>query len=409
MHSPRPSLTLSALASTLVLLGTLGCHGSSSGTAVYAYDQASSTVVVWNDVNALYNPASASPVGTIPSPDRTINVGSFSDGRSLAWGGAVVDDNRGLLYLLDEGGTVTIINNVSSKNGTYSSTGDVTSFTFGGSGDRFTSGYFGQAALDIQQNIFYALETSLDGSQTRVWYATSASQYSNSANNGSTVAVSNTFTPSNDTYGTGLATLPGSTVFGLFGGGSTLYQAPSGNNAYSGPRLRLGSSTSFPINNNSSNNYYFSSGVLIGNLTGLPATVNWGSLAYDTQNNLLFAFPQPSVTTDIPVLVFTRGQFTTSPINQAPSFSLTDSSDNPADLRTLSHPYGSDWLFGLDCTSPVPTSGSNGVAQTGTGLNYLEIWKGPSGGASVESVVVTLPTPTSGTAYQLRGVTMGGS
>lgn len=399
----RPTLTFPALASALALMGLLGCGGSNGGTALYVYDQTSATVQVWGDVNKLYDAAG----GTVPGPDRTISIGAFSDGRNLAWGGAVLDDNRNLLYLLDEGGTVTIINNVSSKNGSYSSTSDVTYFTLGTSSDHISTGAFGQLALDSTQNTLYAMETSADGANTRVWFAANASQYSSSSNSGTNLpSSSNTFTSGNDTYGTGLAVFPGNTVFGLFGGGNTLYYASVNSTAYTGPRLRLGSGNSFPSSTSGYNTNYFTNGVLIGSSTLLTAPVQWGSLAYDSQNSLLYALPQHSGAAQ--VLAFTRGQFNQGPLNQAPNFILADPSGNSAGLlRTISHPISSDWLLGLDYTAPTSSTDSNGVVQTGTGLSSLVMWKNPSGGGSTAGVVVDLAA--TGTTYALRGVTMGGN
>lgn len=382
-----PALLRCFRLSAALLFGALGCvDHNPTGTTLYVYDGASQSVQVWADVNTVLSAT------TVAAPDRTIQS-SLLSGVRLAWGGLAVDTNTNRLYLVSETGTVYVITQASTQKGTISSTTDITTFSLGNISDHFASGAFGQAAVDQGNNILYVMETSLDGSTTRVWYAPGASTILNQA----VVPVAQAFNVSGDTWGTGLAAVPGGSVIGLFGGGNTIYQAPTGT-TYTGPRMWLGKNGAFPL---TSGGYILSnSNVIIGNgnISGFASTINYGSLAYDSQRTALYAFGQGSPA----VAVFNLSQFTSGgSYNQTPARTLGDPSASLANLRIISHPANGDWLLGANFTTAPSTT------STGTGGSALLIWKTPSGGGS--AVSVTLPTPTSGSAPEIRGMTIGGT
>jgi hypothetical protein len=158
----------------------------------------------------------------------------------------------------------------------------------------------------------------------------------------------------------------------------------------------LGSSAGFPTPVSG----YVQNGVIIGqgSISGFSSTapLTYGSLAFDSQRNALYAFGQGSPQ----VVVFNKSQFTIggNNFNQTPVRTLADTS--LTSLRVLSHPVNGDWLLGATGTAPSTTS-------TGTGASNLLIWNAPSGGGSATSVI--LPTPASGTAPEIRGMAIGGT
>lgn len=389
--SPLATLRLYCLSAALALLGTLGCvDNGAGGTTLYVYDKTSSKVQVWADVNAVYTAAQAVQAGTsgsaIPAPDRTITSPLLSD-VTLAWGGLAVDNTRNRLYLVAEGGTIYAISKANTQNGSVSQTTDITTLTLGGSSDRYTNGAMGQVAMDQTKDVLYVMETTLDGNSTRVWYvsgiSTLANQYS--------VPVAQTFNVAGDTWGCGLAAVPGGGVIGLFGGGNTVYRLTS---TYTGPRMWLGQTGSFPIPVGG----YVTGNVIIGqegnSVTGFSSTVNYGSLGYDAQNSALYVFGQGSSA----VSRFSLSQFNGGDYNQAPKATLSDPASVLANLRVLSHPPTSDWMLGASfVTAPSSTS-------TGSGSPSLLIWKSPSNGGSALSVDLT-----SQGVSEIRGMAIGGT
>ena len=376
------------LSAVLALLGALGCvDHNPTGTTLFVFDGASQSVQIWADVNKVFTATG----GTAAAPDRTI-TSSLLTGVRLAWGGLAVDANSQRIYLVSETGTIYVINKANTQNGAISLNTDIYTLSLGvNNSDRFANGAFGQAALDQSQNTLYVMETSLDGSNTRVWTIPSVSSLSNQYQ----VPVSQTFTVSGDTWGSGLAAVQGGGgVIGLFGAGNQVYDPSS--NAYTGARMWLGSSAGFPTPVSG----YVQNGVIIGqgSISGFSSTapLTYGSLAFDSQRNALYAFGQGSPQ----VVVFNKSQFTIggNNFNQTPVRTLADTS--LTSLRVLSHPVNGDWLLGATGTAPSTTS-------TGTGASNLLIWNAPSGGGSATSVI--LPTPASGTAPEIRGMAIGGT
>ena len=374
-------------AALLLCLAALpGCVGDSGGRTLYVYDNASSSVQAWADVDVVYQAAAAGTA--VAAPDRTI-LSSLYSSITLAWDGLALDSNRNLLYLVSEGGTVYVITKAATQDGSISATTDITSFALGEATDRYSAGsVFGQAAVDASDNILYVMETAKDGSGSRVWKVTGASGQVNG--NSLTPAASYTFGISSDTYGAGLAAVPGGGVYGLFGGGSAVY---SSTETYTGPRLRLGPAGSFVA----PNVLGVSSDVLIGGDTLLANPMTYGSLGYDAQNRALYVFGGPA-TSSTAILVFNAGEFSLGGFDQAPARSLGDSAADLASLRILSHPANSDWMLGANATAVTGT--------TGTGQATLFIWKAPSeGGAAIQAA---LPETTAG-AVQIRGMAIGGN
>jgi len=379
-----PPLRRLCAAAVLGLLASLGCvNNQNGGTTLYVYDQGSSSVLIWNDVNAVAKAASSG--GTVANADKQI-TGSLMPTR-LAWGGLAIDTNRNLLYLVSENGTVTVITQVSTHNGALSATTDIYQFTLGLTSEQFANAAFGQAALDLSSNILYVLETTLDGRQTRVWRLPNPN--AQGYNSTVTPATSYTTAANNDTWGVGVAAFPGGNVFGLFGNGSVVYDGLL--LSYSGARLRFGVGGTFQ-------DTYPDSNIIIGANTGLSSSLTYGSLAYDAQNTVLYVFSQGS--SQGQVVAFNKNQFpsSSSQFNVAPAKVFNDASGNVGSLRVLSHPPTTDVLLGASYqTAPSGT-------DTGNGGNVLLIWSGPNGVAKPTGVPATLPGVT-----EIRGMAIGGS
>jgi len=384
-------LCLPVLAGMLV---TVGCVKKKDGTMLFVYDGESQSVLVWKDVNSVYAPTT----GTTPAAaDATISSSLLTSVTPpLAWGGLAMDTNTNMLYLVTQGGWVTRISDASSQSGSLSNTTDIIQFTLGSATDRFSSGsVFGQAAVDSSQNTLYVMETSVDGTGTRVWTLPTASHIANGA--AFAAANSATLAVASDTWGSGVAAGGSGTVYGLFGGGSGIVSPSNPGQTIGGPRLRQGQNSAFPTNL-----LGIGQNVIFGSNTGLIGTVNYGSLAYDGQNNVLYAFGQPAAafattpTTTAQIEVFTTSQFSSGG-NQSPNRTLTGVTSN---LRILSHPQDSDWLLGATFTPD--TSTTSGVPPTGAGSPNLLIWKDPSGGGAATSV--SLPGVT-----EIRGMAIGGN
>ena len=362
----------------------LGCKGDDSGTTLYVYDNTSSTVRAWSDVATVYDAASAGT--TVPDPDRVITSSLYS-GITLAWGGVTMDTSRDRLYLVSQGGMVFDIHNAGSASGTISATADITYFSLGVSTERYSSGsVFGAASIDSNGNILYVLETALDGSGCRVWKVDTASTQTNAT----TITPATTYTVGidTDTYGSGVAAIPGSGVFGLYGGGGAIYTASS---TFTGPRIRLGPSGTFVSTNSAGYGY----DVVIGGDTLLGSGITYGAIGYDATNTCLYVLDGPSPTG---IHVFNKSQFTSGSLDEAPVRTMGDSASSLADLRIIAHAPYSDWLLGAEYSAT--TSGTG----TGTGLPTLFIWKKPSDGGT--AVQASLPASTSGT-LQIRGMTIG--
>ena len=371
-----------------VLLAATGCvdapSGGTAGTSIYVYDNASSAVMVWKDVDKLY----ASPAAP-PLPDYTLTAGQITNRSPLAWGGLAVDATHNCLYMVAaSGGAVTCITQLSNQTGAISQASDLTTFNLGQSTDDYANGSFGQAYVDPAKNVLYVCETQPLRAATRVWVVNGAS-----GTLGLTVPVSSIIPAiSNDQGYSGVAAGQNGLVYGYFPNGDTLYSSLFNNVPLDGGRIRQGTASGF------FSNQIISTNLLVGPLTGLSdASTTYGTLAYDSVNNLLYCSRQASsaATTSGTVLpaveVFTPGQFTSSNFNVAPATSpvLSDTASTLPNLRFIVHAGIKDWMAGADALSGSPT-------------NLLHLWKAPSSGGA--SVTVTLPA-----GVEVGGIALDGS
>ncbi len=396
MHRPFfPMATLRSLClpALLTLLGALGCvKDTSGGTNLYVFDGGTRSVLVWNDVNDVYN--AQQKTGTIPAANRTI-TSSLLSGITLAWGGLTMDNNSNRLYLVTEAGVVWVITQASTQSGSISNTSDITNFNLGAPGtDPFSGGsVFEQACVDGTSNTLFVTETASDGAATRIWKITSASTVAQTYGAGYTFtpAASYTIGTGTDTFGCGVAAVPGGNAYGLMGNGAVLYNGLQ-TLSYTGARVRAtqgGVFNAIP--------YITNGGVLIGPDTELGSPLQYGGLGYDSQNSVLYVFaPDASSTTDASILVFNKTLFT-SGLNQPPTRTLGDVAGALGNLRTIAHPANSDWLLGANFTL---TTGS-AIGEGSGGANLL-IWKSPSGGGAALSAA--LPGVT-----EIRGMAIAGN
>jgi len=338
---------LMGLAASFLLL-VPGCKeadsasGGTSGVALYTFDTTSSKVLVWKDLSALYDSA------TTPAPTYQLSAGAFSKVTSMAWGGMCFDAQRGILYMVSEGGAIVRVSNIRSQSGSVS-TNDAVNFSLSTTG-RLTNGKFGQASLDAQTNTLYITENG--DSSTQIWVVPSPSSQLQDAS----IALQG-LQMTGDSGGTGVAAASGS-VYAFFKDGNSVGIL----DPLTGPRLRKGTASAFdPLQ------------VILGDTTALGIH---GSLALDTANGYLFVARHntDAASTAAPIQVFRTGQFGLS-YNQAPTTTLGSATDQP-DLRVLSHPGTKDWLLGLK---------GNGS----TGYGTLLIWKSPLGGTAPKSITVS--------------------
>lgn len=389
--SPSGFLKALCLPALLALAGALGCvDHNPTGTTLYVYDNNTSSVQIWADVNKVYDAAKASSGIVTAVPDRAIQSTVLSSANfDLAWGGLAVDSNRQMLYLVSEKGVVYAITKANTQNGSISNNTDIFSYNLGSSADGFPTSVFGQATVDTSSNILYVMQTSTDGSATRVWKVPNPNQF-NLTFQSPLPAANFTIGVSSDTFGTGVAVGSSGTIFGLFGGGSTIYSILGASS--NGPRLRQGLNGTFPPSIPVGTN------LLIGPTTQLANPLTIGSLGYDTQNNLLYVFSGPNLGSLPLVVAFTQNQFGKGTFDQLPAMSLPDTAATlGGTLRIISHPPNSDWMLGADYTAPA-----QGATGTGTGQSTLVFWKSPSTGAA--AVPATMPG-----GLDIRGMAIGGT
>ena len=388
--------TLLACATLLAFLGGLGCvnphPGDTSSTMLYAFDDATHTVLAWNDVNTIYD----LPAGTTaaPAPDRTITSTLLNAG-PLAWGGLVCNPSTNELFLVYEQGTVVRIEKSRTANGALSNTLDIVSFTLGQSSDRLPSSIFSQASVDPSTGTLYVTETGSD-SQCRVWVISGAANVIGEAAPGTYIQ-----TPTSDTGGTGVTVAGSGSIVAFFTGGQQIYDTLG--TYYTGPRIRLSAGTTFPLTSN----------VLVGTTDTLGSTTllwdgtntpAYGTLAYDSVANLLYV-ARP-ITSGAAVLSFYQSQFTGGKMSQTPGApTLTDAASSLPNLRFIAHARVKDWLAGADLVAGSATTTTTTTTTTGTGTNTLRLWKGPSQG----TLAGTYAAFTLGAGVQIRGLAMDGS
>lgn len=403
MFLARSTRNLLAIPGCLVLVGLVACHKGSSDSSLYVFDGdggGTPTVQIWNDISKVYSDATAS-TPTNPAADRTITGAYISSAVTanapLAWGGMVLDSNANVLYLVNEAGLVTVISEANTQNGDISNSTTVGTFQLGQASELLTDSVFSQAAVDSSRNVLYVMETTSNYATARVWCVPNASRQA-SINGTVTPASQYTTSVSGDTAGVGLATAPGGDFFGFFAGGTALDDLT---HSYTGARIRMGTSDAFPAPIIDSAP---STDVLIGSNTTFPASPNYGSLAYDTQNNALYVFAQPSAafvspaTDTASILVFNQNQFSPG-FNVAPARTLTGV---PTSLRIISHALNADWMVGAEYAPTADTGTDTAVSMEGSGTGTLLIWQSPSKGGTPASPSLT-------GVKEIRGIALGGN
>jgi len=380
---PRPSFRTLCLAGFLALSGTLGCvDEDAGGGGLYVYDGASQSVLVWKDVDKLLEAGREGKEP--PKADRTIKSGSIRS-LTLAWGGLALDDSHSRLYLVSEKGTVYVIANPKTQDGSISGTSNITSFTL----ERYPGGStFGPASVDPNRNTLYVVENDKEGDAARIWAIGNASQVLNGSSLGKD---GHTFGAEGDKRAVGVAAGQARMVYGLFADGKDFED--NQNNAIAGPRLREGTDARFPSNPG----HQRPINTLIGAQTQVPDRLGYGSLAYDNQRHSLYLFAHPSREGDpakAGLLVFGGSQFHGNH-DQAPNRTLAGV---PKDLRIIAHPLHADWLVGAGFTQ------APGTAEPGKGKGRatLYLWKSPADGGA-PTTIQKLPGVT-----EIRGLAMGG-
>lgn len=352
----------------LPFAGCLDSKDEETGAArLYVYDEASHTVLSWEDIGAIYDGGAAN------AADRTLSSTTFSS-LTLGAGGMALDTYNQYLYLVSSTGTVVRISRVSQQTGSISA-GDVISFRLDDAGTDAVGGTFGQAAVNPLGDTLYVTE-ALGTSKTQIWSVPVSLMYDGATikeSSGSNLIIGDT-TTTGDTSGTGVAA-SSSFVFGYFDAGAVL---SSGGVDYNAARLRRGTSLGFDKWAN----------VIIGETDNATTQLGaYGSLAYDADNDRLYVARHntDASATGNPLLAFEPGQF-------SPGWEIAPARTyaGPSNLRVIAHAGRQDWLVG-------------GLSPAS---NNLWIWKGPSSGDA--SMSVTLPDTGSG-AVQITGLALDGS
>jgi hypothetical protein len=353
-----------SLAGALLAVALLGLAcvdvpgaGTTGGTVLYAYDSNAHQLIEW-DASAFYD-------SDTPTTLRTVSSTVFTNKMDkLSWGGLCLDSSNNILYLVNETtGDVVRVNNIRNQSGAIPSNSPyVATFTLGASGDRLSSGKFGQAAIDPATGTL--LVTEKNDSDTRIWVVNGAGAILD----GATVQPT-TITVSGDKECSGVAAGLGGQVFAFFNSGNAI-----GIDQISGPRLRKGTSSGFSTNTS----------VLVGTSTMLG---KYGTLALDAGNNLLFVARHnvDSTTGGIPVLAFSIGKFNGGGFNQAPDFTLGTAADQGS-IRVLAHPGNKEWLAALN---------SSGEVAAG----QIHIWKLPRDAASAVKIKIITSALIKGIAF----------
>lgn len=338
----------------LALLSACRDPGDSvtSGTALYVYDGSAGVVQIWDDLQALYEN------GASQLPTRKLSGSLIQDKvKVLGIGGMVFDVSSSRLYLVSESGDVVRIERADKQNGALSASVDIVSFKLDAGSDRWSDGVFSQAAVDRSSGTLLVMERN--PSDARIWVVASPGSYGE----GSTVSLQKlVVNGGGDSGGMGVAFGSGGAVYGYYTGGKTIYQ---GGTSYTGPRLRAGSTSGFPLDQQ----------VIVGSSTYLGSSATLGCLAMDTDLNRLYVLSRHNpvgTSTDPAVLVFRAGSFNPG-YNAAPDSTLGTLGDQP-DLQLIAHGGSRDWLLGV----------SGAKLGSPSALAYL--WKAPSSGGAPKTL-----------------------
>lgn len=340
-----------------------------SGTALYVYDGSAGLVQIWDDLQALYDN------GASQQPTRKLSGTLIQDKvKVLGIGGMAFDVSSSRLYLVSESGDVVRIERADKQNGALSASADIVSFKLDAGSDRWSDGVFSQAAVDRSTGTLLVMERNAN--DARIWVVASPGSYGEGASVSLQKLVVN---GGGDSGGMGVAFGSGGTVYAYYTGGKTINQ---GGTTYTGPRLRAGSTSGFPLDQQ----------VLVGSNTRLGSAATLGSLAMDTDLNRLYVVSRqnPSgASTDPAVLVFRAGTFNPG-YNMAPDATLGNLGDQP-DLQLIAHGGNKDWLVGV------------AGAKLGSPGSVAYLWKAPSLGGAPKTLDL------SSVAGSLRGVAIVGA
>jgi len=371
------------LPTLLAALGGLGCVNppppDTTKTPIYVYDQASHSVLVWDDINAIADLAAGAAA---PAPTRTITSSVFTNMGTLAWGGMVLNTYTNELFLVSESGNVVRVEKAANQAGDLEQVLDIATFTLGNpSIDRLASSVFNQVGIDTSTGNLYACETG-SNALCRIWLVSGPNNIPNLGMAAAGTYVQDTVAP--DTGGYGATVGPSGSVIGYFLGGQ--YVIDSLGHENTGPRLRIATGTSFdPLDN-----------VIVGSNTLLgDSNTLYGSLAYDADYNTIYV--ARTLAGGQAVEFFGQGQFTAGTMNQAPTGSLPDTSASLPNLRIIAHARTKDWLAGADVLPSTVTATS-----TGAGTNQLHLWKAPS-------LLPASATYSLGAGVAIRGMALDGS
>lgn len=344
------------------------------GTSLYVFDSsdgASSRILVYSDVATLFNDSET-------QPSRRLSGAKIEKVKNLAWGGMCFDTNGNRLYLVSEAGDVVRIDRARSQNGDISSPFDISSFMLGSSdSERLANGKFGQATVDPRTSSLYVTESN--SSNSRVWIV----ENPGSLTDGATASYnSNLFIPG-EKGGTGMAVGTDGSVFAYMDDGS-FFSDPLSGVSYSGPRLRKGNSSGFPL----------TTSVIVGDASdsvNKTKLARYGSLAVDSDGyvylarHLLDAGLDTTGSEDS-ILVFSPGQFNPGR-NQAPERTFSQINN----LRIISHAVTRDWLVGASSFGDY-------------GLGTVSVWRAPS-----SAVGVSLKEFSIGAGAAIRGLALDGN
>jgi hypothetical protein len=342
-------------AALLTLLPILGCvdkpaPGGTAGTRLYLYDNASKSVKVWDDVEALYTATQAPDYSRELKGDRIAKVGI------LGWGGLAVDHSNDRLYLVAANGVVTRVEKASTLNGKIKQASSVGTFTLGDPDqDRFSGGsVFGQAALNSDRDVLYVTETSKSRKATRVWKVANAGTAKGIVPLGRALKGSE-----GDEGALGVAAGKGGTLYAYFIHGEPVPDDRSGHE-HEGARIRFGQGELGKA--------------ILGDRTLLEdTTTTYGSLAYDASRDELYVSRQASRGSHPPVVVFKADQFDGRTLNPAPVRTLGGATSTLEHLRFISHGGTKDWLAGADMVK-------------GKGTFHLHLWKAPQEGGAATTL-----------------------
>lgn len=340
------------------MLAALGCS-ESPGPTLYAFDRSSSTIKVWDNMEAFQDDV------TSPEANRTLTSSALTSVQDLAWGGMVVDSQSDTLYLCSRKGNLVRISRLRSQDGSVPADA-ISSFTI--SSD-MADGEFGQISLDDSGTLYL---TEGSASSGRVWVIQNASTLT-------TAPTAEYLTRIGDDRKCCGVAGGQDALYAFFGDGDPVH--PSTTYFY-GARVRISNGAAF---NSEQNPLINTSASKLGNI---------GALAYDKSGQQLFICHRNTESADNsnsanptspPILVYRQSSLATG-LEQTPDYTLGTFEDYPA-LRSLAHSGDNPWLAAVDMIN-------------GEGVNRIHLWKKPQEDAKAKTLHL-------GTDIQLRALAFG--